>query len=517
MLTRVQKGSNFYAAYEIDNSLPIDKVSMMMINHNQSEFCGLAPITLEEMNGNYTSMLFDITGRITLREYSTKNISQEDFRSVLLNLINTIEGFDEYMIDTQQILLGMDSVFINELDHTVVFLCIALKGVNFDGNLYEFFKNIVDSSYVRTDDNGVSYFNRVWNLTRSGNGFAINNIKMAISPTGKSAVVTPQDNKIPMPSMDMSEPGPKRVEEPSTLTITPNLRKQEEYVPPVPMPAPQEEKKKGLRGLFSGSKKKKNEAPPPSNNFQGGLSSLVNNKPGSGNLNPKQQIPVPPMPQQQMVAPQQQTAAPQAVPGNMPAANNFGGTTVLTSAMRQQQQLPPPPVGGAPAPSPDVPPVTKPIPAPAQNQNPVSAPPMSSAGTTVLKKPEPADAGSVGTTVLNPAAAASPGTTVLKAAAPKQTVSLTRVKNHQRIIINKPVIHLGRDTEGLDFNVNDNTAVGHRHADVVQRGEEFFIVDLRSTNHTYVNGVVVQPNVETLLHDGDRILLADEEFEFRIV
>ena len=113
VLNRIQKGSNIYAVYELtDSEVKIDRVSLMMINSNQQENIGLAPITFEEMNGIYYKMLFDITGKVTLREYTGKHISQEDFRQMLLNLIDTIEQFDEYMIDVNQILLDMDYVYI---------------------------------------------------------------------------------------------------------------------------------------------------------------------------------------------------------------------------------------------------------------------------------------------------------------------------------------------------------------------------------------------------------------------
>ncbi|MGN0142578.1 MAG: FHA domain-containing protein, partial [Roseburia sp.] len=38
-----------------------------------------------------------------------------------------------------------------------------------------------------------------------------------------------------------------------------------------------------------------------------------------------------------------------------------------------------------------------------------------------------------------------------------------------------------------------------------------------STNHTFVNGLMLASNVETELNHGDRIKLANEEFEFRTV
>ena len=42
------------------------------------------------------------------------------------------------------------------------------------------------------------------------------------------------------------------------------------------------------------------------------------------------------------------------------------------------------------------------------------------------------------------------------------------------------------------------------------------LVDTNSTNHTYVNGGMIQSNVETKLSHGTKIRLANEDFEFRL-
>ncbi|MFR1949967.1 MAG: FHA domain-containing protein [Roseburia hominis] len=39
-------------------------------------------------------------------------------------------------------------------------------------------------------------------------------------------------------------------------------------------------------------------------------------------------------------------------------------------------------------------------------------------------------------------------------------------------------------------------------------------MDTNSTNHTYVNGVMIRSNEEVVLSEGDKIRLANEEFVF---
>lgn len=68
----------------------------------------------------------------------------------------------------------------------------------------------------------------------------------------------------------------------------------------------------------------------------------------------------------------------------------------------------------------------------------------------------------------------------------------------------------------MDYFVADNTAVSRSHANIISREGEFFIVDTNSKNHTYVNGTMIQSNAETKIVHGDKIRLANEDFEFKL-
>ncbi len=118
------------------------------------------------------------------------------------------------------------------------------------------------------------------------------------------------------------------------------------------------------------------------------------------------------------------------------------------------------------------------------------------------------NAGSNETTVLN---AGSNETTVLGG---NSYGTLTRKKTFETIAITKPEFSIGREMSKVDYCVKDNNAVGRRHAEIVSRGGETYIVDRNSTNGTFVNNVRVGAGVETKLSSGDTIMLADEEFTY---
>ena len=108
-------------------------------------------------------------------------------------------------------------------------------------------------------------------------------------------------------------------------------------------------------------------------------------------------------------------------------------------------------------------------------------------------------------------------TTVLGAASMAQVMPhLIRSKNNERIDLNKPVFRIGKEKSFVDYFIGDNSAISRSHANIISRDGEYFIVDTNSTNHTYVNGQMIQSNQEIKLIDGSQIKLANEGFEFKL-
>lgn len=75
------------------------------------------------------------------------------------------------------------------------------------------------------------------------------------------------------------------------------------------------------------------------------------------------------------------------------------------------------------------------------------------------------------------------------------------------VVLDKDVITLGKDDseEGIrnDINLSDTT-VSRRHARITKEEDDYFIEDLKSTNHTFVNGKEIK---KAKLSHGDRITI----------
>lgn len=120
-----------------------------------------------------------------------------------------------------------------------------------------------------------------------------------------------------------------------------------------------------------------------------------------------------------------------------------------------------------------------------------------------------------GTTVLG----ADPGgTTVLGSEELEAPVFpyLIREKTEEKISVNKPSFRIGAERKYVDYWVNDNSTVSRSHADILTREKRYFIIDLNSTNKTYVDGRAIPVEKKIELFDGTRIRLSNEEFVFHI-
>lgn len=93
---------------------------------------------------------------------------------------------------------------------------------------------------------------------------------------------------------------------------------------------------------------------------------------------------------------------------------------------------------------------------------------------------------------------------------------LIRVKNNEKISINKAMFRIGKEKSYVDYFIDDNTYISRGHANILCKDGRCYIVDNNSRNHTYVNGEMITSGNEVELKNGDTIKLANEAFEFKI-
>lgn len=106
-------------------------------------------------------------------------------------------------------------------------------------------------------------------------------------------------------------------------------------------------------------------------------------------------------------------------------------------------------------------------------------------------------------------------TSILGGGAPAVAAILVRKKTGEQIQIRKQLFKIGKERVNVDYCISDNSTISRIHVQITYRGGEYYIMDMKSTNYTYVNGNKLAANQEVKLRNGDKIKLSDEEFEFR--
>ena len=200
--------------------------------------------------------------------------------------------------------------------------------------------------------------------------------------------------------------------------------------------------------------------------------------------------PAPEVKEEPVVAPTPAPMAPQPVaPAPAPVA---------------PQPVAPTPAPVAPTPKTEEPPVTPRVEAPQS----VTPPIMANSVKPVEDKPEE-DKPATGTPVMMGGQNGLVGQL-----GTKPIPHIVRKKTGETINITKSEFSIGKSKTKADYAIEDNTAISRVHCIIVQKDGVNYIKDNGSTNHTYINGVELQPGKEVLLKNKTVIQMGDEEFTF---
>lgn len=545
--TYENQGNNTYLVYKIGASDNVDTMSLGMITNNKID--GIVP-TLFTQSDTDRFIKYNISAKVSAKEFLSGVVNKKRLLGVFISVLKAIKSTEEYMIDERSLLIDLEHIYVDVSKCDAMLVCLPLVRQNEPVNIPMFFKQIMFSTQFDQNEN-CDYVAQIINYLNSTPVFSVeafekilmdidaDNLNIAASKAvvGQQKPVQPQSQSQSQPPKPM-QPAMNQLKNSQAQT---NMQSQREtqsannVVQPnqvnfaVPNMSPQNqnrinnnvqmgtnisgtyvettsEKQMSMFGLLTHYSKEnkqiyerqkaqrkaqkeaeKNGAAMPGQNVK------ASNAPFAIPGQPPQQRPQPQtvMPQQ----PQQQFAQPQR---QFTQSNQPQSQFAQPQPMPQAQQKP----------------VQQVQPQPVQNQN-------TNTGMTGNPSVPPqilenmTKAGNFGeTTVLGVGSEA--GETTVLGASQAQIIKpyLLRIKNNERIELNKPVFRIGKERSYVDYFVSDNTAVSRSHANIINKDNEFYIVDTNSTNHTYVNGSMIQSNVETKIEHGTKIRLANEDFEF---
>lgn len=538
------QGTHTYLTYQFKDKENIDTMSLGMLSNNK--VAGVAPIVYVQIDGDSFAK-YDITSKVTAREFLEGHVNKKRLIGLFSSIITAIISSEEYMIDVNTLIFDLDYIYVDATTCKAEMVCLPVLGNdNSEFDLGLFFKNIMFS--VQFDPTESSeYITRIMNYLNGAKNLNVADFKVkldelknqqseapayqrqtATANTGKTdnasrssqvyggysggsaeqTVAKPKKSKAAKVPTAKAEKAAPEMNIPGTniQVLGSNMQ-----IPNAPVQnsvqSTDDEDKISLMYLLQHYNKENAEK----------YKAQKENK-NSGKASKSAKAEKPAKASKEKPAKKKKGAASGfsvpgqdagfAVPGQNPkitAPGNNGGFAIpgqnsnfVKPEKEQKIEVP----GQKPAS------VVSGNMAAGEQPRPTFIPPTMGR--------EDADFGDT-VVMADDMDFSDEATVVIDENANMPAVPfLIRKINNEKTMIDKPLVKIGRDKNHVDYCIDDNKAIGRNHANILNRGGEYFIVDINSTNHTYVDDRMIPSGAETKLSHGTKIRLANEDFEFRM-
>ena len=495
------QGTNTYLVYKFKEDDIIDSMSLGMLINNK--ITGFADTLFTQMDSS-KFIKYNISSKVSVEEFFSGSVNKKRLVGVLEGIANAIISAEEYMIDINSIVFDLNYMFVDVSSCNTVLICLPIATQVQDKiDMGEFLKKIVyNTQFDRTEN--CNYIAEIINFMNSTPIINIKDFKnlldrICVASTVKQSTIKTVDDEPAIITNRSNFTAHDMPSQNKTLNsnVQPHIAK-ELIGHPLPQPKSQtnvikDEEKISLFYLLQ--------------HYNKDNAKLYKQQKLAKKAQKKQS--------QTRVAVHTVTndSRQPAISPELKKLSSYSKFSISGQSI--------------PMPNPAVLPVSQPIKRsfePTVNETNYNQPPYSqsivhrtSSNQPIILKGQPMNFGE--TTLLGGEKIGE--TTVLDASQTNEIKTLApvliRKKNNERIDINKPVYRIGKEKSYVDYFVSDNTAVSRSHANIITREGQYFIVDTNSTNHTYLNGTMIQSNLETKINDRDKIRLANEDFEFRIL
>ncbi len=563
------QGAVTYLVCELSPADQIDTITLGMITANH--ILGCAQVIYTEMNG-MRYLKYNVSAKISCDRFFGGSMNKQRTLSAFGNILNALCSADEYMIDMNCFELTEEHVFLNVSSCEAALICIpTVRDNDVKADAVVLFKSIMSKTQFDGSEDR-DYVEKLNDYLNNEQGFSVYGLKELVDKLSAvhAAAPKPLQTQAKMGSMPSTPIAPMSAFD-GTISIDDMSPQQSVPIQPCPVTQQPISRPVGVatpeapareQRISQGAAYQKNRAPqiqqntpvrnappiPPSQPQR-----PINTTDSRKNGDPGFAIPG----QEHKYTPHKSTVQDQGVPGKEQMQNgekklsffgllahynkenaelykrqkeekkqeqerkNAEAREKLRRANEQRlaelsannrgpvqnsmgsQQPPSSPVNGGVG--------------GAQQRTPVQSMPIQpkSSYSAVPQGYTPVQNSFNETTVLSPTMTGGE-TTVLNAESAAPVPYITRIKTGERISINKPVFRIGKEKSFVDYFIADNTAISRSHANIHIENGEYFVVDMNSTNHTYVNGTQLTGNVKTKIKSGDKLKLANEDFIFSL-
>lgn len=493
--TYESQGINTYLVYEIQPNDTIDSMSLGMLTNNK--ITGLAQTIFTQMD-TQKYIKYNVSAKISAKQFFSGAVNKKRLLGVFNSIVNSLLSTEDYMIESNTIVLDMDYIFTDVSTCEACLICLPITNESSNSiDLGAFFKQIMFSTQFDQSEN-CDHVTKILNFLNSSPLLSLLEFKNLLNSLNNNVVISKvqtvqqanagplyQTKTTPVATSSKSHIPVAQPVAPIQIAKQPNnpsVGKQSIPHPPVSQDnQPQNEQKISFFKLLTHYSKENAELY-KAQKAEKKVQTATDLKPSTPIKQPPTSFSIPGSPNTNsgFAIPGQPTLSAQPIP--QPIQQPVKASNVHTTSQKAVPSL------QSATPSSNTPVVSQ-------------IQPMSFGETTVL------GGGIIGeTTVLNGS----------QQQEQKVAPQLIRFKNNEKILLNKPVYRIGKERSYVDYFIGDNTAISRSHANFITRDNNYFVVDTNSTNHTFVNGTMIQSNVETQISHGDKIRLANEDFKFEI-
>ena len=488
------EGAVTYLVYELDSSEEIDSLSIGMLTNNKIP--GLAATIFTQMNSR-KFIKYNVSAKVSVKQFFAGAVNKKRLIGVFRGIVDAMISAGDYMLDTNAVVLDLNYIFADVSTCETVLIYYPGGHREHTEDLGAFFKKIMFTTQFDQTEN-CDHVAKIINYLNSTPVFSMYDFKKILDEVEKSDakdISTTEQPKVVVQSpakpktqpevlqqtvsVQQKQPVQQTVESPRTgvTTLPTASAKSKVQETSQSVTSPQAEKNMSIFYLLQHYSKDNVEI------YRTQKAARKNKAKGAAKPSSDVQPPV----SSYAVSGAQKANVGFAVPGQsapmaQAATLQSKGTT---SAQTQTKETP----------------AMQPVSQSVYNASIQQGKSMNFGETTVLGGDNIGE-----TTVLS----------VNMQQVKKVMPHLIRTKNNEKIMLNKPVFRIGKEKSYVDYFIGDNTAISRSHANIISRDNEYFVLDTNSTNHTYVNGTMVQSNIETKLSHNDKICLANEEFEFKL-
>lgn len=530
-------GTETYLVYTVSEHETIDSFCRGMLTNNNIN--GIASVMFTQQNAN-RFLKFDITGKVSLKQYFSAVVSKKKLLSVFSSIVNTLILANEYMLETSSFILDMEHIYVDVASKEVTLLCLPIENASITINdVLSFFKNIMFNTQFEQVDypQNCEYVARLVTYLNTPSSFSLLTFKDVIDSLIRNEpvrIINTNTNPITSDSIsiggsDITKRNTHPVKEmPGTLPKKPEKQvavKKSTVVSAAPHLAEVDEDRISLFYLLQ-HYNKENAA-----KYKAQKEAAKNRSNAVADSAPQPDIDEEKISlfyllqhynkenaakykaQKEAAKGKKNTTATKPAPGKNSAKQTNVGYAVPGKQSANQINV------GYAVPGKH----SSPVDSSARTSYPDEFNHTESARNAAPAKRPPVNIQDLDfgdTIVLQYAAGSTDVISFGSDSTPKgsmPTPYLIRKKNNEKIVIDKPIFRIGTEKGAVDYCITDNEAVSHTHAEITVTENECFIIDLESTNYTFVDGKKIPSGQAVSLKNGYSVRFATEKFEFFIL